>query len=607
MPSRNPSPSAVHPPPSIRRQRSLLSRSLRALIIGAIWGSVLLGLALLALTWNMPRPGQATSHARKPAITMTDPEGAVVVRFGSVAGHAVRLGALPPYVPEAFTAIEDRRFWRHGPFDTEGMVRAGLLDLLHRRILQGGSTITQQVAKTLFLSNQRTMARKLREAMLSVWLWQHYSRQEILEIYLNRVYLGAGAYGIDAASRVYFGIPASRLSLWQAAVLAGLPRAPSAFNPLVNPHAAAVRARQVLAAMAADGGITQQTEQAEAAAIAFPQHPATGASWFALWALQQAGDAVPRNADATLAVTLDPVLQRAAETALDHEITAHALALNVHQGAVVVLNARTGAVRAMVGGVGDREGYNRAVLARRQTGSAFKPVVWLAALEAGLTPDTLIDDAPVDIHGYRPHDFETRYLGKVTMATGLAQSLNSVAVRLLLRAGGAGRVIGLARRLGLADHLPRNATLALGAGSVGVLQLASVYAPFFNGGMRVTPYGATAITITVAMRTHRGPPSRLPRTLPLRVISARDSAAMMAMLRGVVTRGTGKAAYIPGVFTAGKTGTSNDFRDAWFVGYARGNIIAVWVGNDDDAPMRGVAGGTLPARIFHAIAAVPAF
>ncbi|HET9148036.1 MAG TPA: penicillin-binding transpeptidase domain-containing protein, partial [Acetobacteraceae bacterium] len=437
-----------------------------------------------------------------------------------------------------------------------------------------------------------------REAVLSLWLWQNYSRRQILEIYLNRVYLGAGAYGVDAAARAYFGIPASRLSLWQAAVLAGLPRAPSALNPLANPRAAAIRARQVLAAMTAIGGITRQTEAAEASAIQFRPRPATGASWFALWALQQAGGAMPRNADAMLRVTLDPALQRAAEAALDREIAAHGAALNAHQGAVVVLDAASGAVRAMVGGYGDREGYNRAVLARRQTGSAFKPVVWLAALQAGLRPDTLVDDAPIDIHGYRPHDYEPRYLGEVTMATGLAQSLNTVAVRLLLRAGGPGRVIGLARRLGLNDDLPRNATLALGAGSVGVLQLASVYAPFFNGGMRVSPYGVTAVTSGGRMR-------RLFHAPPARVIPAGDAAAMMEMLRGVVERGTGRAAYIPGLFTAGKTGTSNDFRDAWFVGYARGDIIAVWVGNDDDEPMLGVAGGTLPARIFRAIAAVP--
>jgi penicillin-binding protein 1A len=544
----------------------------------------------------MPRPGQATSHARKPAVTMTGPRGVIVARFGSVTGRPVRLGQLPPYVPEAFTAIEDRRFWQHGPFDGEGLLRAALLDILRRHVVQGGSTITQQVAKTLFLSNRRTVTRKFREAVLSEWLWHHYSQQQILEIYLNRVYLGAGAYGVDAAAELYFGIPARRLAIWQAAVLAGLPRAPSAFNPLVNPHAATLRARQVLKAMVETGAITQQTALAEAAAIIFPPRPTMGASWFALWALQQAGTAVPRNEDTRLAVTLDPRLQRAAETALDREVTANA-ASNVHQGAVVVLSAATGAVLAMVGGVGDREGYNRAVLARRQTGSTFKPIVWLAALQAGLTPDSVIDDAPVDIHGYRPHDYESRYLGPVSMAKGLALSLNTVAVRLLLRAGGPARVIALARRLGLDDHLPHNATLALGAGSVGVLQLAAAYAPFFNGGARIVPFGVTAVTA-------EGLTHRLIRRHATPVVSRQDATAMMDMLRGVVTGGTGTAAFIPGLFTAGKTGTSNGFRDAWFVGYARGNIIAVWVGNDDNAPMRRIAGGSLPARIFRDIAAV---
>ena len=578
------------------RRRSRLVSVLRLAIIALIWGGVLGGLVLLGLTWNMPRPSEATSHARKPAIIMTDAAGAVVARFGSVSGAPVKLGALPPYVADAFVAIEDRRFWEHGPFDGRGMLRAALLDLVHGHVLQGGSAITQQVAKTLFLSNQRTIIRKLREAVLSEWVWQHYSQKQILEIYLNRVYLGAGAYGVNAAAALYFGVPARRLAIWQAAVLAGLPRAPSAFNPLVNPQAAARRARQVLDAMVRNGAITQQTAMAEAAAIRFPPRASTGASWFALWALQQTGGERPDNQDARLSVTLDPALQRAAETALDREIGAN-MALDVHQGAVVVMNAATGAVRAMVGGVGDREGYNRAVLARRQTGSAFKPVVWLAALQAGLTPDSMVDDAPVDIHGYRPHDFETRYIGPVTMTTGLALSLNSVAIRLLLRAGGPSRVIALARRLGLDDHLPRNATLALGAGSVGVLQLASAYAPFFNGGERVMPFGVTAISAG-------GVTHRVSRRRPAPVISRHDAAAMAAMLRAVVLRGTGVAARVPGVFTAGKTGTSNAFRDAWFVGYARGDVIAVWVGNDNDAPMRGVEGGSIPARIFRAIAAV---
>ncbi len=570
---------------------------IRFAIIALIWGGVLGGAAILALTWTMPNPAQATSHARKPAITMVDSQGVVVARFGSVSGVPVKLGQLPPYVPEAFTAIEDRRFWQHGPFDGEGLLRAAFLDIAHRRVMQGGSTITQQVAKTLFLSNQRTVTRKLREAILSAWLWQHYSQKQILEIYLNRVYLGAGAYGVNAAAELYFGVPAWRLSIWQAAVLAGLPRAPSAFNPLVNPQAAAMRARQVLNAMAETGVITRQTALAEAAAIHFPPHAATGASWFALWALQQAGAAVPRDEDARLAVTLDPRLQRAAQSALDREIAANA-ALNAHQGAVVVMNAATGAIRAMVGGVGDREGYNRAVLARRQTGSAFKPVVWLAALQAGLKPDSVIEDAPINLHGYRPHDYESQYLGPVSMAKGLALSLNSVAVRLLLRAGGPARVIALARRLGLDDHLPRNATLALGAGSVGVLQLAAAYAPFFNGGARVMPFGVTAVS--AGGSTHR-----LIQLPSAPVIAAANASAMMQMLRGVVLRGTGMAASVPGLFTAGKTGTSNGFRDAWFIGYARGDIIAVWVGNDDDAPMKGVAGGSLPARIFRMISVLP--
>jgi penicillin-binding protein 1A len=578
-------------PRRLHRRLSLALRLARYGTITLIWAAVVIFLADIWFTWNMPNPRLAVTATRRPAILLLDPAGHLVSRFGDVAGRVVLPGELPAYVPAAFIAIEDRRFYQHGPFDPEGMMRAAVLDMLHRRVVQGGSTLTQQVAKTLFLSNRRTLRRKVQEAMLSLWLTRHYSRRDILGIYLNRVYLGDGAYGVDAASRVYFGVPAARLTLAQAAILAGLPKAPSALNPLANPQAAANRAREVLDAMVATGAITLDQENAAEQQLDDAASPRSRASWFALWVLQAAGSAIPEGRDAVLKTTLDAGLQTAAEAALDTAIATQGAKLNIHQGAVVVLDARTGAVRALVGGVGDREGYDRAVLARRQTGSAIKPIVWLAGLQAGMSPDSTVLDAPLHFRGYHPHDDTGTYHGEVSLTEALAQSMNTAAIRILLRAGGPKRVAALAHRLGLNDRFPDDATMALGTGGVGVMQLAGAYATFFNGGARVTPHGILAIN---------GAPYDNPP--PEQVVPAFQAQAVGTMMRAVVTSGTARAAYIPGVYTAGKTGTTQDFRDAWFVGYAAGDIIAVWVGNDDNKPMDKVFGGTVPAEIFQSIA-----
>jgi penicillin-binding protein 1A len=563
----------------------------RAGIIAAIWGAVALGLAAVWFTWDLPNPATAVTSPRRPAILLLDPAGALVARFGDAAGQVVLPQNLPPYVPAAFIAIEDKRFYQHGPFDSEGIVRALAVDLFHRRVVQGGSTLTQQVAKTLFLGNQRTMRRKVQEAFLTLWLARHYSRDEILGIYLNRVYLGEGAYGVDAAARLYFGVPATQLTLAQAAILAGLPKAPSSLNPLADPQGAATRANEVLDAMVAAQAITPDEENAALAQLADAAQPVSRTSWFALWVMQQEGSAIPEGEDITFSTTMNAGLQQSAQAALDNAIATQGPALGVSQGAVVVLDASNGAVRALIGGVGDREGYNRATLARRQTGSAIKPIVWLAGLRAGMTPDSIVFDGPLYLHGYHPHDYEAGYRGNVSMTEALADSMNTAAIRILLRAGGARRVIAVAQDLGLNDHFPDDATMALGTGAVGVLQLAGAYATFFNGGNRVTPHGVSAIN---------GTPASAPPPVP--VVPPGQAQEVADMMRAVVTSGTGKGAFIPDIYTAGKTGTTQDFRDAWFIGYAKGDIIAVWLGNDDNSPTNKLLGGMLPAAIFKTIA-----
>ena len=452
-------------------------------------------------------------------------------------------------------------------------------------MVQGGSTLTQQVAKTLFLTNARTIARKVQELFLTLWLERHFTKTEILEIYLDRVYLGSGAWGMDAAARVYFGVSARNVTLAQAAVLAGLPRAPSRFNPRVNPRAAVARAKEVLAAMVDNGSITAAQAQAAAGQIVFPPNPAAP-GWFADWIAEKSEALVAPNTDAVLRTTLDARDQAVAQSRLSALLNGAGAAAGVTQGAVVVLDAATGAVRAMVGGRDYRDSpYNRAVLARRQPGSAFKVFVWLTALQTGLTPEDTVLDAPISIGKWHPMDFERRYLGDITLEEALAQSINTASVRLLLRSGGPKAVAATAARMGIGDKLPDNASLALGTGEVGLLELTASYAAFFNGGNRVVPFGLEQMAV---------PPSP--------VIEPEEAVEMANMLAAVVERGTGRAAGIPGQFVAGKTGTTQDSRDAWFIGFVHHEMIGVWLGNDDNQPMRNVMGGSLPARLFHDIA-----
>jgi penicillin-binding protein 1A len=471
------------------------------------------------------------------------------------------------------------------------------VNLFSGRLRQGGSTITQQVAKNLFLTNARTLRRKVQELLLTVWLERHFTKAEILEIWLNRVYLGSGAYGIDAGARLYFGVSAKHLSLWQSAVLAGIPRAPARFNPRADPHAAAARAREVLAAMVETGAITAAQAQAAAAQIAFTPL-AKGGGWFADWAANDAQRLVPPGTDAVLRSSLDGKLQTDIETRLRALLDRAGEKAGASQAAAVVLDAQTGAVRAMVGGRDyGQGGFNRAVQARRQPGSAFKPFVFLAALEHGTRPDDTVLDGPLHIGKWSPVDFEPGWRGNVTVEQALAQSLNTCAVRLEMQAGGPATVASVAHRLGIADKLPDLPSLALGTGEVGLLELTAAYAPFFNGGRAVVPQAILAESVDRK-------PVQIGWTSPRPAVDPDLAAMMLRMMSAVVRDGTGRAASLPGHFVAGKTGTTQDNRDAWFIGGVDGRLIGVWVGNDDGTPMKGVMGGGLPSVLFREIAAV---
>ena len=590
-------PAAPPQPAIIPKPRARLRwRIARWLLILAIWAVLVLGGTLVWFARDLPRPDAALDAVRRPGLTLEDRNGHPFATFGDVVGDPLRLSDMPAWMPEAAVSIEDRRFWHHPGIDVLGVARAMLVNLRTGQLRQGGSTITQQVAKNLFLTNARTLRRKVQELMLTLWLEHSFTKREILEIWLNRVYLGSGTWGVDAAARMYFGVSARKLSLWQCAVLAGIPRAPSRLNPRADPAAAAARGREVLAAMAETGAITADQARAASAQIAFPPANATAAPWFAAWASDEAQTALPPDQDATVRTTLDPKIQAAAETRLAAMLNGPGVAARVSQGAVVVLDVGSGAVRAMVGGRDfHASSFNRAVLARRQPGSSFKIFVWLAALESGLTPDDTVSDAPIRVGGYSPSNFEPGSRGEVTLEEALAQSLNTASVRLLLQAGGPRVVAAVAHRLGIADQLPDNATLALGTGEVGVLEMAAAYASLFNGGYAVTPTGLQS-----AEADHRTVP--LPRPAQTRVVAVEQAGMMVRMLSAVVARGSGRAAAVPGHLIAGKTGTTQDYKDAWFIGVMGSNVIAVWLGNDDNQPMRAVTGGSLPAKLFHDIA-----
>ena len=534
---------SIAPPSPVRsRKRCVLLWLLRWGFIAAIWLSLAMTIVVLWLCRDIPSPESALDAVRRPSLTLQDRAGRIIATFGDLVGEPLRLKDFSPALPAAVVAVEDRRFYHHFGLDPLGLARAAWVNINAGRVVQGGSTLTQQVAKTLFLTNARTARRKVQEVLLTLWLERHFSKQEILEIYLNRVYLGSGAWGMDAAAKMYFGVSARRLSLPQAAVLAGLPRAPSRFNPRVNASAAAIRGKEVLNAMVGSGVITADQAEVAASRIAFPPSP-TAPGWFAAWVADQSQALLAPDIDAVLRTTLDNRQQAVAEARLSALLDGPGAAADVSQGAVVIIDAATGAVRAMVGGRNFRESpFNRAVLARRQPGSAFKPFVWLTALEHGMTPDDTVLDAPLRIGNWSPVNFDHRYLGPVSLEDALAQSINTASVRLLMQAGGARAVAATAARLGIADKLPNDASLALGTGEVGLLELTAAYAPFFNGGNRVLPHGL----------------DRTPHQ-PARVIEPGEAANMARMLASVVNRGTGRGAAVPGRAVAGKTGTTQDF------------------------------------------------
>jgi len=563
--------------------------------VAGLWAVIAVAGVLAWQAYKLPDIGDLDRYTRAGAVRMIGADGRMFASFGQIYGDALTVAELPPSLVQAVIATEDRRFYDHPGIDPIGLARAVWMNLRAGRVVQGGSTLTQQLAKNVFLTADRSLERKLQELLLAFWLEHTFSKDEILAIYLNRVYFGAGAYGVDAAARKYFGIPATRLGLAESALLAGLLKAPSRYNPAVDPERAGKRTSVVLANMVDAGYIDQNTARAAAAkpiAIAGPAGRGSGPRYFADWVNDSLPDFVGRpSSDLEVVTTLDPGLQAVAERAVAEGLAA-ARHGNGLQAALVVLDPATGAVRALVGGrdYGSSQ-FNRATQARRQPGSAFKPLVFLAALEAGWTPSDAIDDLPIRIAGWAPENIDGKFDGRITLAQALARSRNAATVR-LQEAVGRGRVRSLARRLGLSGPLPDGPSLALGTGEASPLEVAGVYAGIANGGRAVFPFAVAAVRDRNGQALYERSGSGLSA-----VVSRRSAAALTDMLAGTIASGTGKAARLDRP-AAGKTGTTQDYRDAWFAGFTADLVAVVWIGRDDNTAMDRVTGGGLPADIW---------
>ena len=583
-------------------------RPWRWALLGGLW-AVVAGVAVLAyFALTLPPTKDLAVAERRASVTLLGDDGQLIATFGDLFGEPIHLRDMPRYLPEAVIATEDRRFYSHFGIDPVGLARAAFADLRAGHVVQGGSTITQQLAKNLFLTNERTLARKIREILLALWLEHKFTKDQILEIYLNRVYLGAGAYGVDAAAHRYFNKSARNLTLYEAAVIAGLLKAPTRFSPAHDSEAAADRAQQVLANMVEAGFITEA--QAESAARATHELARTaktppGMRYFADWvATQLAQLNEVEGRDIVVVTTLDPRMQAAAEAAIDGELERNGEKYDVSQGALVAMTP-DGAVRAMVGGYDYAESqFNRATQALRQPGSSFKPIVYLAALERGMQPTDVFSDHRIRIGNWEPRNYENKYQGEMTAAEALAQSVNTIAAQVLERAG-IDNVIAVARRLGITGELNRDASLALGTAEVSLIDLTSAYCAFASGGIGAWPYGIAEIRdVRGNVLWHRSGAG------PGRVIDPVLAGTMNEMLMGVLSHGTGRSAALDRP-AAGKTGTTQDFHDALFIGYTADLVAGVWLGNDDNAPMRHVTGGTLPAHTWKtfmvaATAGIPA-
>jgi penicillin-binding protein 1A len=579
-----------------RPRRSLLGRMVYWSFTLGVWAFIgLLGFfAYHAM--KLPPIDQLAVPKRPPNIAILASDGTLIANRGETGGSTVTIRELPRYLPQAFVSIEDRRFYSHYGIDPVGIARAVVRNVTGGKLSEGGSTLTQQLAKNIFLTQERTASRKVQEAILALWLERNFSKDQILELYMNRVYFGSGAYGVEAAAQKYFGKSARAVTVAEAAVLGGLVQAPSRLAPNRNPEGAAERAALVISAMVRDGAIKDADAKIALATPAKSRRQAGAGSmnYAADWIVDVLDDFIGAvETDIIVSTTIDPAVQRMGEQALVFELDTKGAKQDVTQGALVAM-APDGAIKAMVGGRNYTESqFNRAVAAKRQPGSAFKPFVYLTALDRGYTPESPILDAPINIKGWKPENYSREYFGEVPMQKALAMSLNTPVVRVIQEMGPRS-VVRTAQRLGISSPLQALPSLALGTSEVTPLEMTGAYAAFANGGTAIIPHAILQVKTTAGKVIY----TRQNRDLG-RAMTLEQAGQMNQMLRETLVSGTAKKAELPGWPAAGKTGTTQDHRDAWFVGYTGHLVTTVWVGNDDGDEMKKVTGSGLPAEIWQ--------
>lgn len=585
---------------------------LRAFLMAIIWAIIGLGGLVLWFSHDLPDLKNIQITSRRPSILVQSFNGVVLGTYGDLYEDMIKVQDLPPYVPQALMAVEDKRFYHHFGIDVIGLIRAAYANYRASRVVQGGSTLTQQLAKNLLICqgtfdiNDRSYKRKIQEVLLAIWLECKFTKDQILTLYLNRVYFGSGTYGVDAAARRYFNKSARNLTVFEAAVVAGLLKAPSKYSPAQHPERAKGRAKVVLELMVSAGFIKEYQsylEQGEKGLITLAQENDQGTRYFSDWVYENLPQIVgPVNEDLIVITTLDVEMQRQAERVCKHYLETMGQELKVSEAAFIAMSP-TGAIKAMVGGKDyGKSQFNRSTQALRQSGSAFKTVIYQAALEAGMTPETLIDDTPFEMDKWKPSNFKWKSRGVVSLREGLAYSVNSVSIRLAQMVG-PHKVAEVARRLGITSRLTHDLSIALGAGETTLLEMTTAYATFANQGRAVWPYGIWEIRDKKGniLYHHSDNPGK-------QIISASVLGGMEDMLRAVVEIGSGRATNVDST-VRGKSGSNGD-KDAWMFAYRhdsaenqhqkgyRDIVVGVWVGNDNNKPMAKIStGGRMPARI----------
>ena len=563
-----------------------------------LWLGLVLALVLGGYIWyckaTLPAFSKAVYVEREPGVKILSDDGQELTSYGALFAKPVDVEKLPSYVSRAVIDTEDRRFYKHSGFDYIGFVRAMGVNVIKRRYAQGASTITQQVAKNLFLTKEKSIKRKVQEFLLARWLEEHFSKNQILNIYLNRVFFGSGAYGINVAARRFFNKNAKDLNLKEAAILAGALKAPSRYNYLRNKKEALKRAEVVLSLMERAGTISAKEKEA---ALKMPvgnsqEKAILGIRYFGDYVMGELPDYLKeRTDDVYVKTTLDYHLQQRAEYLLRKHLRANKKN-KVSEGAVVILDNKSGAIKAMVGGF-DYNGsqFNRATQALRQAGSSFKLFVYLTAFEKGFSPDELLSDEPIQIDDWKPENYDKRYHGAVSLKEAFAKSLNVATVDLATYLS-LEEIISTALKLGITTTVKDEPSIVLGASEVRVLDMAAAYAATANDGYAVFPYAIEKITDTDGYELYAHQEAE-----KVRVLSAQTVENIRLLMREVVLKGTGKKA-AKVVDARGKTGTSQNYRDAWFIGTTAKYTAAVWVGNDDNSPMKEIGGGSVPTEIW---------